>query len=279
MFLRIIIYVLLITIPIKVFAKCDFKTSNYLNELKDPKNINIIAIKIPQSEEYIKNFLRIKITSEDEKFILKKLKKNFYAEINVEYDFGICKYEGRVRQNGDWPDHIKIENGKLIRSLDVRLNNGNILNSVKFKLLIPDTRNNHNEILGILIIKELGFITPDTFEVLTEINGVKSLMLFQEKSEKELLEKNKRREGPIFEGDEELLWRYKDFDHFELENISLAKFLNENWFNKGNTHQFITLKSLQKLQNAYLESYTIKNKKKFKTLIFPNSKKNQTFNN
>ena len=115
MFLRIIIYVLLITIPIKVFAKCDFKTSNYLNELKDPKNINIIAIKIPQSEEYIKNFLRIKITSEDEKFILKKLKKNFYAEINVEYDFGICKYEGRVRQNGDWPDHIKIENGKLIR--------------------------------------------------------------------------------------------------------------------------------------------------------------------
>ena len=279
MFLRIIIYVLLITIPIKVFAKCDFKTSNYLNELKDPKNINIIAIKIPRSEEYIKNFLRIKITSEDEKFILKKLKKNFYAEINVEYDFGICKYEGRVRQNGDWPDHIKIENGKLIRSLDVRLNNGNILNSVKFKLLIPDTRNNHNEILGILIIKELGFITPDTFEVLTEINGVKSLMLFQEKSEKELLEKNKRREGPIFEGDEELLWRYKDFDFFELENISLAKLLNENWFNKGNTHQFITLKSFQKLQNAYLESVTIKNKKKYKTLIFPNSKKNQTFNN
>ena len=279
MFLRIIIYVLLITIPIKVFAKCDFKTSNYLNELKDPKNINIIAIKIPKSNDYIKNFFKIKITSKDEKIILKKLKKNFYAEINVEYDFGICKYEGRVRQNGDWPDHIKIENGKLIRSLDVRLNNGNILNSVKFKLLIPDTRNNHNEILGILIIKELGFITPDTFEVLTEINGVKSLMLFQEKSEKELLEKNKRREGPIFEGDEELLWRYKDFDLFELENISLAKLLNENWFNKGNTHQFITLKSFQKLQNAYLESVTIKNKKKFKTLIFPNSKKNQTFNN
>ena len=77
MFLRIIIYVLLITIPIKVFAKCDFKTSNYLNELKDPKNINIIAIKIPKSEEYIKNFLKIKITSEDEKIILKKLKKTF----------------------------------------------------------------------------------------------------------------------------------------------------------------------------------------------------------
>ena len=279
MFLKIIIYVLLITIPTQVFAKCNFKTSNYLNELKDPKNINIIAIKIPKSEDYIKNFLKIKITSEDEKIILKKFKKNFYAEISVKYDFGICKYEGRVRQNGDWSDHIKIENGKLIRSLDVKLNNGNIFNAVKFKLLIPDTRNNHNEILGSLIIKELGFITPDTFEVLTEINDVKSIMLFQEKSEKELLEKNKRREGPIFEGDEELLWQYKDFDLFELENISLAKLINENWFNKGNTHQFITLKSFQILQKAYLEHVNIKNKKKFNTLIFPNSKKNQTFNN
>lgn len=279
MFLKIIIYVLLITIPTQVFAKCNFKTSDYLNELKDPKNINIIAIKIPKSEDYIKNFLKIKIISEDEKIILKKLKKNFYAEISVKYNFGICKYEGRVRQNGDWPDHIKIENGKLIRSLDVKLDNGNIFNAVKFKLLIPDTRNNHNEILGSLIIKELGFITPDTFEVLTEINGVKSIMLFQEKSEKELLEKNKRREGPIFEGDEELLWRYKDFDLFELENISLAKLINENWFNKGNAHQFVTLKSFQILQKAYLEHISIKNKKKFKTLIFPNSKKNQTFNN
>ena len=95
----------------------------HLKELRNPKNINIIDIKIPKSEEYIKNFLRIKITSEKEKIILKKLKKNFYAEIIVKYDFGICKYEGRIRQNGDWPDHIKIENGKLIRSLDVKLNN------------------------------------------------------------------------------------------------------------------------------------------------------------
>ena len=279
MFFRIIISILLIIIPVKVFAKCDFKTSNYLNELSDPKNINIIRIKVPKSEQYIKNFLRIKISSDAEKIIKKRLKKKFYAEINIEYDFGICKYEGIIRQNGDWPDHIKIEKGKLIRSLDIKLNNGNILNSVKFKLLIPHTRNYHNEILGTLITKGLGFIAPDTFEVFTEINGVKSIMLFQEKSEKELLEKNKRVEGPIFEGDEELLWQYKDFELFALENVSLSKLLNKNWFNKGNMHQLITLKSFQRLQNAYLESYTIENKNKFKTLIFPNSKKTQTFNN
>ena len=115
MFFRVIICILLINIPIKVFGKCDFKTSNYLNELGDPKNINIIRIKVPKSEQYIKNFLRIKISSDVEKIILKKLKKKFYAEIDIEYNFGICKYEGSIRQNGDWPDHIKIENGKLIR--------------------------------------------------------------------------------------------------------------------------------------------------------------------
>ena len=31
-------------------------------------------------------------------------------------------------------------------------------------------------------------------------------MIFQEDSQKELLERNKRREGPIVEGDESLIW-------------------------------------------------------------------------
>ena len=90
----------------------------------------------------------------------------------------------------------------------------------------------------------------------------------EEKEREEIEELNESREWT--EGDEELLWQYKDFDLFALENVSLAKLLNKNWFNKGDTHQFITLKSFQKLQNAYLESYTIENNNKFKTLIFPN---------
>ena len=67
MFFRIIISLLLILIPVKVFGKCDFKTSNYLNELGDPKNINIIRIKVPKSNQYIKNFLRIKLAQTSKK--------------------------------------------------------------------------------------------------------------------------------------------------------------------------------------------------------------------
>ena len=55
-----------------------------------------------------------------------------------------------IRQHGDWLDHIKLMNdkGQFFRSLDVKLKNGNILNNVRFKLLIPDTRNSYNVISG-----------------------------------------------------------------------------------------------------------------------------------
>ena len=72
-------------------------------------------------------------------------------------------------------------------------------------------------------------------QVNTNINDVESVMLFQEVSAKELLEKNKRREGPLFEGDESILWSYRDreFENFELEQLSLARMINHKWFLKG----------------------------------------------
>ena len=95
-----------------------------------------------------------------------------------------------MRQNGDWKDHIKFsDGGQLIRSLDVKMRSGNIFSSIHFKLLIPSTRNSENEILASLILRSLNFISPDTFAVKTKINGVHSVMLFQETARKELIEK------------------------------------------------------------------------------------------
>ena len=59
------------------------------------------------------------------------------------------------------------------------------------------------------------------------------MSLGQEDAEKELLERSNRREGPLFEGDETLLWSYKNFDNFELESMALARVTNEKWFLKG----------------------------------------------
>ena len=78
-----IIYVIIFLLPLKVFAECNFNSSNYINELNNPKNINRIDILIPKAENYIKNFVRIKIATLEEEINPKKLKKNFFAKIKI----------------------------------------------------------------------------------------------------------------------------------------------------------------------------------------------------
>ena len=220
-----IFFIVLILKSNLVFADCDFNTSNYIKELSNPKSIKLITIKTLKTTNFNKNFAKI-ITSEGSSIPPYLKKKKFKSIIKVEYDFGNCNYEAKIRQHGDWKNHVSLYNSRPLRSLDISMNNGNIINAVKYKLLIPQTRFNKHEILGSLILKNLGFIVPETFQVQTKINGDKFLMLFQEKAVKELLERNHKREGPIFEGDENLLWSYKDYDNFELENISLARLNN-----------------------------------------------------
>ena len=234
-----------------IYPQCNFKTGQYINELDDPSQIIKIEVEIAKSSSYVKNLFKIYTTRS--KNIAPKLKKNFKAKIITHYSFGKCDYEAKIRQSGDWKDHIQLKDGQPIRSLDVKLKNGNILNAVGFKLLLPHTRNGLNEVLGSLILKDLGFIAPETFEVNVSVNGTSSVMLFQEKAAKELLERNLKREGPIFEGDESLIWSYKGYEHFELEPISLSRLVNHTWFMKGDSSQSIVLRSYALIQQAYLK--------------------------
>ena len=158
-------------------AECDFKSFEYLKELNNPSSIKEIKIEVNKSQKYYKNVLKI-LTSKT-KDIPNKLKKQYNSKIIVNYDFGKCVYDGKVRQHGDHRDHIVNINGNIHSSLQVELANGNIFNSVRFKLLLPETRN-LNEILGTIIYRDLGFIAPETFQVNSNINGLKGVMLFQE---------------------------------------------------------------------------------------------------
>jgi hypothetical protein len=270
--LKLIFYILLILITsFSVKADCNFNSSKHLEELSNPKNIKKIKIEIPKSSKYAINFYKVIASNSDN--IPPELRKTFRAKITVFYKFGKCIYKSKIRQHGDWKDHIDEKKG--MRSLKINLKEGNILNSVKFRLLLPETRGNLNEILGALLLKKLDFISPETFEVITEINGVVGKMLFQEDIQKELLEKNNRREGPIFEGDESLLWSKKRH-HNEFENLMLSRLTNTNWFNKSKSTQNITLSSYSKLQKQYLEysqNITLRNK----ILIFPNKQKTNIF--
>ena len=251
-------------------AECDFKTGNYIYELNDPSSIKELKIRTPKISIFYKNLFQI--FSSKTKNISPKLRKKFNAKLNVIYKFGSCQFDATIRPSGDWKDHIKLlEGGKIISSLDIKLKNGNILNAVRFKLFLPRTRNGKNEILGSLIIRKAGFIAPETFEVSTNINGVRHIMTFQEKAAKEMLERNHRREGPIFEGDESLLWSYENYKTFELDWLSLSRLVNDKWFNKGNISEKIILESYKKLQNSYLRKYNYK--------LLPNGTNDNIFTN
>lgn len=262
-------------IVFEVNASCSFISANFVTELSDPSYIKEIQVEVPKSAKFNRNFVKILLAKSEN--IPPNLRKKFKARINVIYPFGVCKYKASVRQSGDWKDHISFSKGrKPLRSLSVKLKDGNILNAVKFKLLIPETRNNLHEVLGTVLLRGIGYIAPETFQVLTNVNGDSSLMLFQEDAEKELLERSNRREGPLFEGDETLLWSYKKFDNFELESMALARVTNEKWFLKGENARKITLDAYGRLQHAYLEySQDIEGKKGH--IIHPNQGKEDTF--
>jgi hypothetical protein len=234
-----------------VYAGCDFNTSNYLDELKNPSHIKSINIEIPDSKKWSKNLLKIVLDRSAN--INPKHRDKFDSNIIVVYDFGSCIYSGRTRISGDWKDHVQLTNGIINASLDIQLYDGNILNAVRFKLLIPETRNSMNEIMGSIILNRLGYITPETFLVKANVNNYKGIYLFQENAAKEMLERNLKREGPIFEGNEQLLWSFKDYKTMELEDISLSRLTNDNWANKGPISTKIALQSFLKLQNVYLE--------------------------
>lgn len=262
----------------EVNAKCNFLTGSHIDEMLDPSKISLIKIDIPKNNKYALNLYKI-ITSKSQN-IPPKLKKKFKANVTVYYTFGVCKYHGEVKQNGDWKDHVSLKNGEPFGSLHVKLKDGNILNAIDFKILIPETRNGNNEILATLILRELGFIAPETFEVKTLVNGVESVMLFQEKANKELLERNLRREGPIFKGDESILWANEDFDFkSRLEPLALSRLVNDNWLKKGNNNQKIVIKASSRLQEAYLEYAKNNLKQNFSISIFPNNKDDILFNN
>ena len=88
----------------------------------------------------------------------------------------------KIRINGDKKDHLDLSDGKLKASLDVQLINGNLNSSTKFKLFLPKTRNGNNEIFTTLLLKKLGFISPDTFYVNIKLNELEYKVLFQEKN-------------------------------------------------------------------------------------------------
>ena len=213
----IIFFFLLSLIPLKLEANTDLTSKkilgcNYKVEEENLKNINKFKIKkinidVHKYRNWTVNSVRI-ITNRS-RYVSDRYKQRFKADILIEFENGTkCNFIGRIRHHGDEKDHISLAGNAIIQSIDVHLDSGNIRGITKFKLLRPNTRGKlEDEIFLTELLRNLNFLAPRTMKVDVRINKANSFMIFQEKAAKELLEFNKRREGPIFEGDERFFFK------------------------------------------------------------------------
>lgn len=252
---------------------CDFEKAKYLKELNSKKNILQIDIKTNNLKGWSKN--NLKILKSDGKIINQKLKKNYKATVEIKYNFGICKYPAKVRQTGDFKDHIKFSKGKIYQSLKIKLVNGNILGNINFKLLIPETRGK-DEIIISKLLKSLDLLSPEIFNINVNNNGHKSKMLFHQEADKEFIEQNSKIEGALFEGDESLIWNFKDAkknNYNYLEKYSLARMINSKWTEKSINSKLISSKAYSKIQKIYLNKINKENIYYFDIDLLSNSRK------
>ena len=220
--------------------------TNSLDKILESQQVKHLDISIPKSKKWTKNYFGA-LRSPGE-LILDKYKKKFDANIEALFDNDIvCTFPAKVRISGDYKDHIS--GIPLITSLDVKLTNGNIGSTIKFKLFIPHTRDDDNEIFTSAFMKELGFLSPKTYYVSARLNGQSAKLMFQEKVAKEFLEMRNLREAPILEGDERFAFANKKaFD----DRLMLARLVNKNWAKKGLTSLNIAKESVATLNKSYL---------------------------
>ena len=253
--------------PTSHLKGCSFNIdNNYLNKI-DLLKIKSIEIDVHDYRGWTVNGVRI-ITNRF-RYVPDKYKKRYDSTVIVTYeDDSKCLMQGRVRHSGDEKDHIGQIRNSITQSLDVHLIDGNIKGITKFKLFRPNTRGNlEDEILITEILRNLDYLAPRSIKVQARVNNVTSVMLFQEKAAKEMLEFNKRREGPILEADERFF--YKSVSKIEDNNLSgwdmgvvglknesskhmLSKQVNTNILEKSYGHKTMSLNAINNLNLIYL---------------------------
>lgn len=231
-------------------SACDFEQGQYTEKLMKLSSIKSLKINTLNSKKWAKN--SFKIISHPSYQIPENLKKKFKGSITIFYEFGSCSFPIRLKQLGDLKDHISFLKGNLVHSLKIELEEGNLAGIINFNLFLPKTRGKLEELLGSLLIKKLGFLSPRSRLISAEFNGISTEFIFQEASSKEFLENLDRTEGPIFEGDEKFIWDTSYGEPFTLENISLSRQENKSWISKGINQKLISLKSFSILQSIYI---------------------------
>ena len=259
-FLSILIIFLILFNP-DLKAQCikefDFIQKNKIEKIKITVSKNRKWLKT-LSKAYVRKSKRLP-------FSIKKLKKKYQAKMTVDYVSGeSCSYDITLRAHGDGGDHLDLVYGMPITSMRIKLNNGNLRNVTRFKLLMPISRYSYNEIFVSTLLRHLNIISPQTFFVNVEMNGIKTKLLFQESLKKELIEFFNKVEGPIMESKE-------DFNKYPI--LQLARISNKEWVKNDLIKINTSMKAIDDMNILFLNNYPLQIKKYANDLL----KFNQSF--
>ncbi len=262
-FFSTLIAILLLFFTISQSQTFEQKKKNFLHYISEGGRIEYIYLPIIAFKAFKSNFYKIdKINLEigfDDILKIEKIRKEAIdteretnglpssdkmPQIKVNIIFNEKKYRGDIRLKGDrrihWEDKEK-------SSYKIELDrNQYIFGIKKFSLQKPRARNYIHEWIFHKLAEDLDIIKLKYEFLNLSINGEdKGLYVLEEGFGKELIERNKRRNGPIFSLDEDLT------TNLEIENGSeniVFEIYNKQFWNKSENKDILNIAS-QKLRD------------------------------
>ena len=176
----------------------DLKIESFVKETKPPISNNSFKININEADFNIIKLYRAKALSQG--VITDDLKKYVEASIDVEGK----NIPVKLRLKGDWTDHL--ESNKW--SFRIKVSGENSIYGMKtFSIQNPSTRSYMMEWFVHKICQSEDILTPRYKFIPVVLNGENmGVYALEEHFDKQLLEYNERREGPILKFDEAGVW-------------------------------------------------------------------------
>lgn len=175
----------------------DFKIESYYNNSL-PSSENALNITIPESAMDSLSMFRDSALVRG--IITGDLKPYFTASLTVKGDIIPIK----LRFKGDWTDHLKTD--KWSYRIKIK-GDHSYLGLKSFSIQHPSTRSFMSEWFIHRLFEKEGLLTTKYVFIPVIINGEnKGVYALEEHFDKQLLERNHRREGPIVKFDESGLW-------------------------------------------------------------------------
>jgi len=147
-----------------------------------------------------------------------------FTNINVKLSNDVKKYNANLRIKGDRKIHFE---EKKNSSYKIELKNNTLFGLRKFSIMKPRARNYIHEWLFHELLEEGKLITLKYDFIDLNINGSsQGLYVLEEGFDKILIERNKRRNGPIFSLEESF--------STQIEDAKLEVYNKKNWLNDSN---------------------------------------------